>query len=166
MVWLLWAACVLDRTGQSVPAGMQRDLADHARRLRELEAVGEDMARRVGQVEEVTHARGQQDILQMETVEQLRQAVAGMRGELESLRHDYDAFEAAGLGFQGDADMRLLSVEGRVQGIERALGLKAPATVAAVAPVAPANGGATAGGGAGEISPVAGTPVLVRGLCV
>lgn len=157
MLVLSFLACVLDRTGQSAPAGMQRHIAEHARRLRELEAVGEDMARRVGQVEEVTHARGQQDILRVETMEQLRLAVAGIRGELETLRHDYDAFEAAGLGFQGDADARLLSVEGRIEGVERSLGIKSPAAAGSHASKSTGVPPGAQGGDAatGEVSPAA-----------
>ncbi len=124
IVWAL--ACVLDRTGQSATGALERELADHNRRVRELESVGEDVSRRLGQLEEVQHARGQEEILKMETMEQLRQEVASMRGELDVLHHDYSTFEEAGLGFQTDADARINYLEARIGGVEKSLGLRAP----------------------------------------
>lgn len=126
MVFLL-LACVIDRTGQSATDQMRKELADHGRRLRELEVVSEDMSRRVGQLEEVTRARGQEEILKMETMEQLRAEVAHIRGDFEVLQHEYGDYESAGIGFQQDTDYRMVYLETRVQGLEKSLGVKAPA---------------------------------------
>lgn len=125
MVFLL-LACVIDRTGQSATDTMRKELADHGRRLRELEVVSEDMSRRVGQLEEVTRARGQEEILKMETMEQLRAEVAHIRGDFEVLQHEYGDYESAGIGFQQDTDYRMVYLETRVVGLEKSLGLKAP----------------------------------------
>lgn len=135
-MWLLLLGCVIDRTGQSSTDQIQKALADHQRRIAELEAVSEDISRRVGQLEEVTRARGQDEILKMETMEQLRQEVATIRGEFEVLQHDYRTYEQAGLGFQQDSDWRQGYTELRLQALERTLGLKAP-------PPPPRNGEAT-----------------------
>ncbi|MDP2309264.1 MAG: tetratricopeptide repeat protein [Pseudomonadota bacterium] len=122
----LLLACVIDRTGQSATDQMHRELADHGRRVRELEVVSEDMSRRVGQMEEVTRARGQEEILKMETMEQLRQEVARIRGDFEVLQHDYGTYEQAGVGFQQDSDYRMSYVESRVGELEKSLGVKSP----------------------------------------
>lgn len=122
----LLLACVIDRTGQSMPAKMQNELADHDRRIREMEIVSEDMSRRLGQLEEVTRARGQDEILKMETMEQLRQEVARIRGDFEVLQHEYATYEQAGLGFQSDTDTRVGWMESRVAQVEKSLGLKPP----------------------------------------
>lgn len=119
-------ACVIDRTGQSATDQMHRELADHGRRVRELEVVSEDMSRRVGQMEEVTRARGQEEILKMETMEQLRSEVARIRGDFEVLQHDYGTYEQAGVGFQRDSDYRMSYVETRVGELEKSLGVKSP----------------------------------------
>lgn len=126
MVLLLTLACVIDRTGQSATHTLKSEIADHAHRVRELESVSEDVGRRLGQLEEVMRARGQDEILKMETMEQLRQEVANMRGELEQLDHDYEDFEKSGLGFQTDADARLLYLDSRVAQVEKSLGVKPP----------------------------------------
>lgn len=123
---LLLLACVLDRTGQSATSRYDRELADHQGRIRDLESLGEDVGRRVAQLEEVTRARGQEDILEMETVEELRGEVAKMRGEFETLDHDYRTFETASLGAQTDVDERLLYGEARATSMEKSLGLKPP----------------------------------------
>jgi len=126
MIATLFVACVMDRTGQSAPATLQKAVVEHDRRLMELEAVSEDQSRRVGQLEEVTRARGADDILKLETMEQLRQEVARSRGDLEVLRHDYDTFESSGLGFQTDSDWRMRYLDVRIGSLEKSLGLKAP----------------------------------------
>lgn len=122
----LLLACVIDRTGQSSTDQMRRELADHGRRVRELEVVSEDMSRRVGQMEEVTRARGQDEILKMETMEQLRQEVAHIRGDFEVLQHEYGTYEQAGIGYQQDSDYRMAYVEDRVGQLEKSLGVKTP----------------------------------------
>lgn len=124
---LLLTACVIDRTGQSQTGQMQKELSEHQRRVNELEAGSEDQSRRVGQLEEVTRARGQEEILKMDTMEALRKEVANTRGDFEVLQHDYGTFEAAGLGYQQDADWRMSYIELRVANLEKSLGVKAPA---------------------------------------
>lgn len=124
---LATGACVINRTGQSATGQMQKELAEHQRRVNELEAGSEDQSRRVGQLEEVTRSRGQEDILKMETMEQLRQQVANTRGEFEVLQHDYSQFEEAGLGYQQDADWRMSYIELRIANAEKTLGIRAPA---------------------------------------
>lgn len=132
-MFLLFAlGCVIDRTGQSASHALKETLADHSNRVRDLESSSEDIGRRLGQLEEVTRARGQDEILKMETMEQLRQEVANMRGELDQLNHDYQDYEKSGLGFQTDADSRLLYLDARVSAAEKSLGLKPPPMNAAV----------------------------------
>ena len=151
MLVLLLTACVIDRTGQSATDAMRRELADHGRRVRELETISEDMSRRVSQLEEVTRARGQEEILKMETMEQLRQEVARIRGDFEVLQRDYGDYEQAGIGFQQSASYQMVYLESRVAQMERTLGVKPPAppprdptTGAVLAPdPTPTTGGAT-----------------------
>lgn len=123
---LLASGCVLDRTGESATREYQEQLSLQGSRVRDLESLSEDVGRRVAQLEEVTRARGQEEILKMETVDQLRDEVARMRGEAETLAHDYRTFETAALGTQGDVDGRLLYLEARVAALESTLGLKPP----------------------------------------
>lgn len=156
LLFLAATACVINRTGQSATGKMQRDLADHQRRVNELEAGSEDQSRRVGQLEEVTRSRGQDDILKMETMEQLRQQVANTRGEFEVLQHDYATFEAAGLGYQQDADWRMSYLELRLVNVEKTLGVRPPPPPAKDGsdPVVDAGAG-TAGTASNTTGPVA-----------
>ena len=126
-VVVLLVGCVINRTGQSATFQLQADVADHSHRVAELEAVSEDMARRIGQLEEVTRARGQDEILKMETMEQLRSEVSRVRGDFEVLQRDYQTYEQAGLGYQQDSDWRMGYTESRIAAIERSLGVKPPA---------------------------------------
>ena len=151
---LPWLAvgCVLDRTGQSSTSKYEKELADHQARVRDLESLGEDVGRRIAQLEEVTRARGQEDILKMETVEELRGEVAKMRGEFETLDHDYRTFETASLGTQMDVDSRLLYLESRVGAVEKTLGIKPPPRPTADG-LAAADPGATPGADAAAADP-------------
>lgn len=135
-LWLLLSVgCVLDRTGQSASFQYGQLLAEHGTRIRDLESLSEDVGRRVAQLEEVTRANGQDAILKMETVEQLRDEVARMRGEIEQLDHDYRTYETAGLGVQMDVDSRLLYAETRVAALEKSLGLRPPPNPSSLPPV-------------------------------
>ncbi|GDX78471.1 hypothetical protein LBMAG42_02820 [Deltaproteobacteria bacterium] len=148
-LWPLFlVGCVLDRTGQSATSKYEKELSDHQSRVRDLESLGEDVGRRVAQLEEVTRARGQEDILKMETVEELRGEVAKMRGEFETLDHDYRTYETASLGAQTDVDARLLYLETRVGAVEKSLGLKPPPR-----PGMESLGAAPDAGGAGTGAP-------------
>jgi len=144
-ILVLLLGCVMDRTGTSATEAMRRELADHDTRVSELEAVSEDMARRIGQLEEVTRARGQEEILKMETMEQLRSEVARIRGDFEVLQRDYQTYEQAGLGYQVDADWRMGYAEQRIVALERSLGVKPPAPPARDGSAPVADGGAPAG---------------------
>lgn len=136
--------CVLDRTGQSATSAYERELTAQQLRVRELESMGEGVGRRVAQLEEVTRARGQEDILKMETVEDLRSEVARMRGEVEVIDHDYRTFEMASLGTQGDVDGRLLYLETRVSAVEKALGIRPPPRAESAAMAVAVEPGTTA----------------------
>lgn len=125
-MWFLVLGCVLNRVGQSGPEALRVEMAEHDRRLAEMEAVSEDVSRRLGQMEEVTRARGQEEILKMETMEQLRAEVARVRGDFEVLQRDYATYEQAGLGYQQDSDWRASYTETRIQAVEKSLGIRPP----------------------------------------
>lgn len=137
---VLLLACVMDRTGQSATEAYRKELAEHDRRVQELEMVSEDQGRRVTTLEEFNRARSEDEILKLETMEQLRQEVARLRGDVEVLQHDYQANTTSASSFQQDVDGRMLQLEGRAAALEKALGLK-PGSGAAVS--TPASTGTT-----------------------
>lgn len=120
------AACILDRTGQSATETYKREMAIQATRVQSMDSSLKDAQRRIEQVEEVTRARGQEEIMRMETVDQLRSAVAEIRGDLEVLQHDIGVDTEFAGKFQEDADFRLTYLEARAAAIEKNLGLQAP----------------------------------------
>ena len=120
---LTLTACVIDRTGRSVtPEGLRRDMALQAMRVQSIQAEMETVESRIVQLERVARARGQEVILQMESMEQLRQDVAAIRGDIEVVQH------RAGMGtdqlsrLQEDADYRLAQLELRARELEDLLG--------------------------------------------
>ncbi|MBN1337235.1 MAG: tetratricopeptide repeat protein [Deltaproteobacteria bacterium] len=122
--------CVLDRTGRSASEAWHREMAIQATRTARLDKALEDVAVRVQQLEDVTRARGQEEIYRMETVDQLRNEVARLRGDLEVLQHDSAQSSDRSGRFLEDAEYRFGYVDTRLQALEAALGLKPPATVA------------------------------------
>ncbi len=137
MLAALLLACVIDRTGQSGTS----QLAQHAKQIALLQADAAGIARRVGQLEEITRARGQDEILKLETMEQIRQEVANLRGDVEVLQRGFADARTSGQGFEEDTVARLAAAEGRLTALEASLGVAAPAGgSAAVATTAPAAG--------------------------
>ncbi len=127
MLAAILLACVIDRTGTSAT----HLLAEHTRAIAALQADASGLAKRVGMLEEVTRARGQDAILRMETMEQLRQEVANVRGDLEVLQRGVRDAGVADRGFQEDTVARLAAAEARVASLESTLGVSgatAPAT--------------------------------------
>lgn len=127
MISLLLLACVIDRTGQSGTDQLHKELAEHDRRVQELEGRSTDASHRINQLEDVTRARGQDEILKMESIDQVRAEVARMRGDFEVLARDTSTSEEAGVGFQVDADWRLRYLESRIANLERQLRISPPA---------------------------------------
>lgn len=128
MSWLvmLSLACVLDRTGQSSTAQMQREIRDNAVRVYNVEQQFLQVEARVNQLEELTRSRGQQNILKMETLDELRQETARMRGEVEVLTHSTGEGAKDLKGRVEDAQFRVLWLESRADQLERSLGVKTP----------------------------------------
>ncbi|MEN9785689.1 MAG: hypothetical protein RLZZ299_953 [Pseudomonadota bacterium] len=130
-------ACVIDRTGASAT----HLLAEHTRAIAALQADAAGLAKRVGTLEEVTRARGQDAILRMETMEQLRQEVANVRGDLEVLQKGVHDAGLSDRGFQEDTVARLAAAEARVATLEATLGVGAAPPSTAPRTPAEASGG-------------------------
>lgn len=124
--WLLLSSCVLDRTGQSATEAYRRNIALQGTRIEALDSSLEDALRRIEQVEEVTKARGQEEIYRMETLDQLRNEVARLRGDLEVVQHDMGLDIEFSGKFREDVDYRLTYLERRAAALEEALGLQPP----------------------------------------
>lgn len=161
LVALSAAGCVLDRTGQSATEAYRRELLVQASRLDNLDNLMDRADARLSQLEEVTRARGQEEILKMESMDQVRQEVSRLRGDLEVLSHNVDQSGTTSRSSAEDAQFRLAWLELRADQVEKSLGLKAPPPpkkdvegAAAVEGAAGALGvaegaaGAAAGGGA------------------
>jgi hypothetical protein len=129
MLAALLLACVIDRMGQSGTS----QLAQHAKQIVLLQTDIAGIARRVGQLEEITRARGQDEILKLETMEQIRQEVANLRGDVEVLQRGFADSSTAGQGFQEDTVARLAAAEARLVALEASLGVPA----SGVGPVTP-----------------------------
>jgi len=123
---LLLGGCVWDRTGQSATEAWRREMAIQSTRTQTLQAAVEDALTRVEQLEEVTRARGQDEIMRMETVDQLRLEVARLRGDLEVLQHEAGLSTESSDLFRDDAEFRIEWLEARAVALEEALGLEPP----------------------------------------
>lgn len=119
-------ACVLDRTGQSASETWHREMLLQRTRSENLEAQYREVEARIDQLEELTRARGQEEIMRMETLDQLRTEVARIRGEVEVLNHDVVRKVDQGAAQAEDAAFRLVWLESRADQLEAALGLEPP----------------------------------------
>ena len=124
---LLGGGCVLDRTGQSATEALRREMAMQSARVANVEATFTSIDQRVSQLEELTRARGQEEIMRMETLDQLRGEVARIRGDVEVLSHEADELTLDGYSRDEDANFRIVWLEQRAMQLEKALGLEPPA---------------------------------------
>ena len=118
--------CVLDRTGQSATEAFRRDMILHATRLANLENQFDNLEARTSQLEELTRARGQDEIMAMESLEELRTEVARLRGDVEVLGHNYGVSSEAFSALGEDATFRLAWLEDRAAALEESLGVNPP----------------------------------------
>jgi TolA-binding protein len=126
LIAALLAGCVLDRTGQSASEVFRRDLVLHATRLNNLENQFDRVESRVAQLEELNRSRGQNEILKMETIEEVRSEVARLRGEIEVINHTYGGSLTDLSALGEDASFRLAWLEDRAAQIEDNLGISPP----------------------------------------
>lgn len=122
----LLSGCVLDRTGQSASEVFRRDLILQATRMNNLENQFDLVEARVSQLEELNRARGQDEILRMESLEEIRSEVARLRGEIEVMTHKYGGSLTDLGALQEDATFRLAWLEDRAAQLEENLGLAPP----------------------------------------
>ncbi len=129
MTWLflLSMGCVLDRTQQSAPAQMQREIRDNAVRVYNVEQQFLQVEARVNQLEELNRSSGKRKIMQMETLEELRGEVVKLRGSLEVITHDSSQGAKGLQKAVDDASFRVLWLEARADQLEKSLGIKPPA---------------------------------------
>lgn len=128
MSWLVFIslACVLDRTSQSAPAQMQREIRDNAVRVYNVEQQFVQVEGRINQLEDLNRSSGKRKILQMETLEEVRGEVVKLRGAFEVLTHDAEQGSKDLKGAVDDARFRVLWLETRADQLERSLGMKTP----------------------------------------
>lgn len=128
MFWFMIVSlgCVLDRTNQSAPAQMQREIRDNAVRVYNVEQKFVQVEARVNQLEELNRSSGKQKIMQMETLDELRDEVVRLRGSFEVLTHDASQGAKGVQGAVDDARFRVLWLEARADQLEQSLGMKTP----------------------------------------
>jgi len=137
-LFLLAMGCVLDRTQQSAPAKMQREIRENAIRAYNVEQQFLQVEARVNQLEELNRSSGKRKIMQMESLEELRAEVVRLRGSLEVITHEASQGEKGVQTALDDARFRVLWLESRADLLEQSLGIKTPAPPAAV-PVSPSD---------------------------
>ncbi|NOY25646.1 MAG: tetratricopeptide repeat protein [Oligoflexia bacterium] len=150
------SGCVLDRTGQSASETWHREALLQRTRTDNLENQFTEIEARVDQLEELTRARGQDEIMRMETLDQVRTEVANIRGDVEVLNHDIGRKVIQGAAQAEDAAYRLQWLEDRTAQLESSLGLEPTPPPVIVADEADADTGDTADsadGGTQDTSP-------------
>ena len=131
--WLtfgLLLGCPKDRTGMSAT----KDLMDSIEEVDSLILKMNEVERRITKIEGVTKARGQDEILKLESLDQVRVEMANMRGEMERLQFQISQMDGTVTAQQADAQFRLDWLEQRAIQLENSLGMVAPAPGEAAKP--------------------------------
>ncbi len=162
-LFTLGGACVLDRTGLSASETWHREMLLQRTRTENLEAQFGEIEARIDQLEELTRARGQEEIMRMETLDQLRTEVARIRGDVEVLTHDLGRKVDDGSARAKDAAFRLEWLESRAEQLEASLGLEPPPPPEVVEDEAGDTGATTEAGDTGSTEAVDGDEGLADG---
>lgn len=144
----LLSACVLDRTGQSATEEYKKQMRLHGARIDNLEKQVDKMDAKLAELDAVTQSRGEQEVMRMDTMEQLRAEVARLRGEHDAMKFTADKGAADEQKRLEDAAFRLEWLDLRAAQLERTLGVKTPAPP-------PRDGGASAAGAGTAKDPAA-----------
>lgn len=119
---LLGLGCPKDRTGLSNTSMV----IQNSKEVENILLRVDEIERRISQIEEVTRAKGQQDIMKMEGVEQVRIEMANLRGDIETLQFHFSEVDQQVASQQGDTTFRLNWLEERAEALEETLGLETP----------------------------------------
>ena len=115
--------CPKDRTGTSAT----QDIIKSVEEIDSLILKMNEVERRITKIESVTKARGQDQILKLESLDEVRVEMANMRGEMEQLQFQLTQLDGNILSQQEDAQFRLDWLEQRAMQLESSLGMTAPA---------------------------------------
>ena len=114
--------CPKDRTGTS----STQDLMNSVTEVESLILKMNEVEQRIAKMENVTRARGQDEILKLESLDQVRVEMANMRGELERMGFQLEQLDGTSKNQQADAQFRLDWLEKRASQLEGSLGMDTP----------------------------------------
>lgn len=123
----LLSGCVLDRTGQSATEEYKKQMRLQGARIDNLEKQVDKMDAKLTELDALTQSRGEQEVMRMDTMEQLRGEVARLRGETDAMKFTTERATADEQKRLEDAAFRLEWLDLRAAQLERTLGVKAPA---------------------------------------
>lgn len=119
----LLLGCPKDRTGTSATQDLMNSIAEVDSLILKMNEV----ERRISQIESVTRARSQDEMLKLESMDQVLVEMANMRGEMEQIHFQMEQMDGTVKGQQEDAQFRLDWLEQRAVFLENSLGLTTPA---------------------------------------
>lgn len=119
----LLLGCPKDRTGTSATQDLMNSIAEVDSLILKMNEV----ERRISQIESVTRARSQDEMLKLESMDQVLVEMANMRGEMEQIHFQMEQMDGTVKGQQEDAQFRLDWLEQRAVLLETSLGLNTPA---------------------------------------
>ncbi len=114
--------CPKDRTGTS----STQDLMNSVTEVESLILKMNEVEQRIAKIENVTRARGQDEILKLESLDEVRVEMANMRGELERMGFQLEQLDGTAKSQQADAQFRLDWLEQRASQLEGSLGMDTP----------------------------------------
>ena len=117
-VWSAFSRVSQNRLGQSGSTAVPNRAEFDALLLKTAE-----VERRIDQIEDVTRARGQQEIMELENLEQFRMEISNMRAELEEMSFAYRQTESSVRAQNKDSQYRLMWLEQRADALEQSLGM-------------------------------------------
>ena len=122
----LFFACPIDRTGQSISSVMRSDIQQNKHQLEKIEQQLLNYEQRLAQIENITKARGEADLMKLESIEQVRMELANFRNDLDIAKHASEQNTEQITTIVSDSTFRLGWLEERADQIEAQLGFATP----------------------------------------
>ena len=125
-MWLLGSFLLLGCPKNKMGESATSIIAEHSKNIESIYLRLDEVERRITEIEQVTRARSQDDIMNMTNMEQARMEMANLRGEMENLQFTIQRLQTTSASQSDDVQFRLQWLEDRADGLETTLGLPMP----------------------------------------
>jgi hypothetical protein len=126
LCWPLLGGCAWITQHNATSAKLEREYEMAQLRAADLEAQVAQATTRIEQLEATVREQGQSQAARLETIDQVNDEIARLRGQIESLQFSVDEMKSALEADRTQRELRMLYTERRLDALERLMKVKPP----------------------------------------